>query len=102
MLSINPYELTGHRGVSTGARVSLALDAPRGIAKAGIYLKVGNGQAPENVCSKTCLHIYGPRICAMCILCLPQVCYTHVASYHMRSVRRGAPEPSATGLDSAY
>ena len=74
MLSINPYELTGHRGVSTGARVSLALDAPRGIAEAGIHLKVGNGPAPENVCSKTRLRIYGPRICAMCILCFPQVC----------------------------
>ena len=77
MLSINPYELTGHRGV-------------------------GNGPAPENVCSKTRLRIYGPRICVMCILCFPQVCYTHVVSYQMRSVRRGVSEPSAPGLDSEY
>ena len=82
----NPYELTGHRGIVTGGKSK----------------QVGSGEAPGNVCNKPCLHIYGPRICAMCILCFPQVCYTHVASYHMRSVRRGAPEPSATGLDSAY
>ena len=88
MLIINPYDLTGHRGVSAGARVFLALDAPRGIAKAGIYLKVGNGQAPENVCSKTCQHIYGPSISAMCVLRLPQVCYTLVVAYPMRSARR--------------
>ena len=102
ILIINPYDLTGQRGRSTGARVSLALDAPRGIAEAGLYLKVGNGHAPENVCSKTCLHIYGPRICAMCILCYPQVWYTHFVSYQMRSERRGVSEPSATGLDSEY
>ena len=102
ILIINPYDLTGRRGISAGARVSLVLGATRGTAEAGIHLKVGNGHAPENVCSKTCLHIYGPRICAMCILCYPQVCYTHVVSYHMRSVRRGASEPSVTGLDSEY